>query len=163
MKCYLVTKDYASYRRACEAGIAQLGKSPVSALANNAIWHAALIPSAVRNFTEVIEIGRKLAGSRTAGGNDWNTFGAVLYRAGQYPSSLAFLKKSIDAQKGKGNAYDWVFTAMARHHSRQRGAREALARARELVGDSAQSWQFRIELDALIDEAEHELKVPPRH
>jgi serine/threonine protein kinase/WD40 repeat protein/tetratricopeptide (TPR) repeat protein len=162
LKCYLVTKDYALYRRTCEAVIAQFGKGPNTAVANNAIWQVVLVPSAVRNFTEVVEIGRKLASSRTAAGNDWNTFGAVLYRAGQYPSSLAFLKKSIDARKGKGNGLDWVFTAMARHHSRQRGARDALARARELARDSAQSWQSRIELNTLIEEAEDDLKLPPR-
>jgi serine/threonine protein kinase/WD40 repeat protein/tetratricopeptide (TPR) repeat protein len=163
MKCYLALKDYASYRRVCEAGIARNGKSQAPNAANNAIWHAALIPNAVRTYSEVIEIGRKIAGSRTATGNEWNTFGAILYRAGQYPSSLTFLKKSIDSQKGKGNAYDWVFTAMARHRSRQSGAQQALARARELADDFARSWQNRIELDSLFEEADQELKLPAPH
>ena len=163
MKCYLALKDYASYRRVCQAGIAKHGKNPDLNMANNLVWQAALIPNAVRNFSEVIEIGRKSAGSRTAAGNEWNTFAAILYRAGQYPSSLTFLKKSIDSQKGKGNVYDWIFTAMARHRSRRPGAREALARARQLADDSARFWQSRIELDALFEEAEQELKLPAPH
>ena len=60
MKCYLALKDYASYRRVCEAGIARYGKSQAPNAANNAIWHAALIPNAVHNYSDVIEIGRKL-------------------------------------------------------------------------------------------------------
>jgi serine/threonine protein kinase/WD40 repeat protein/tetratricopeptide (TPR) repeat protein len=163
MKCYLVLKEYPSYRRVCEAGIAKYGKSQAPNMANNAIWHAALIPNAVPHYSEVIDIGRKIAGARTATSNEWNTFGAVLYRAGQYASSLTFLKKSIDAQKGKGNAYDWVFTAMARHRSRQPADREALTRARSLAGEFPASWQNRIELDALFEEAEQELKLPPTH
>ena len=163
MECYLVTKDYDAFRRLCESGIVWYRKNQTSNLANEIIWPAAVIPKAVAHYGEVIDIGRKMAGSRSAVADHWNTFGAVLYRAGQYPSSLTFLKKSIDAQKGKGNAYDWVFTAMARHRSRQPGAQAALARAKELAKDSGISWQVRIELDALLEEAEQELKLPVPH
>jgi hypothetical protein len=157
---YMVLKDYAAYRRTCQAGVTKYGRSQEPSMSNAIIWQAALIPQAVRNYTELIEIGRKMAGAKSADANQWNTFGAILYRAGHYSSSLTFLKKSIDAQHGKGNAFDWIFTAMARHHLRQPGAQAALARARELAKDPGLSWQFRIELDALFEEAEQELKVP---
>ena len=128
LKCYLALKDYGTYKRLCEAQIARHGKTKDRNLANNIIWQAALIPEGVRNYGQIIDIGRDLTSSRSATASEFNTFGAVLYRAGQYSGSLTFLKKSIDAQKGKGNAWDWVFTAMARHRSRQPGDRDALDR-----------------------------------
>jgi tetratricopeptide (TPR) repeat protein len=160
MYCYLALKDHASYRRVYEAQLSRLGKTQDRLLANDLIWYAGLIPNAVRNYGEVIEVGRRLSGSRSAGANEHNTFGAVLYRAGQYSSSLTFLKKSIDGKKGKGNAWDWVFTAMARHRSGQPGDRQALDQARKLASDPALSWSSRLELTSLLEEAENELELP---
>ena len=125
MKCYLALKDYPSYRRVCEAGVAQHGKSQVPNMANNAIWHTALIPNAVRNYTETIEIGRKIAGSRNTTANEHNTFGAVLYRAGQYSSSLTFLRKSIDADRCNLWAY-FILAACLAHLGRLDEARQEI-------------------------------------
>ncbi len=161
-KCYLAlgVKDRASYQRLCEAAIARHGKN--HALANDLIWLFALEPNVVRNYTEVVNIGRKLVDNRKPAPNNCNTYGAVLYRAGNYPTSLTYLKLSIDGQNGKGNAWDWLFTAMARHKSRQPGDRDALAKAKALLEESPPSWwQHRVELNALLEEAEQELALPP--
>jgi hypothetical protein len=105
-----------------------------------------------------------LSNTRNPNARECSTFGALLYRAGEYQGSLSLLKKSIDAQKRTGNAFDWVFTAMARHKSRQPGDRDALDRAKGLAKASAITWQRRVELNALLAEADEELKreLPPK-
>jgi serine/threonine protein kinase/WD40 repeat protein/tetratricopeptide (TPR) repeat protein len=159
-ECYLALRDFASYRRLCEAAIKQHGKD--RGLANNLAWQVALIPNAVRNYTEVVEIDRKVMNTRA--GAEWtllNTYGAILYRAGQYRLAIVNLDRSIKAQKGNGNAFDWVFMAMARHKFRQPGDREALEQARALSKSGSMSWEHRVEISALLEEAKRELDLPP--
>ena len=160
LRCYLALKDREDFERVCAAEIARHGKSQDRNLANNVIWLAALMPGVVHNYAEVVDIGRKLNNTGKPTPGERNTFGALLYRAGQYQGSLSQLKRSIDAQKGKGNAFDWVFTAMARHKSKQPGDRDALARAEALANTTPTTWQYRVELSALLEEAERELKAP---
>ncbi len=160
LRCYLALKDYPSYRRVCEAQIARNGKTQNREFANNVIWLTALIPAAVHNYDEVRAIGDKLTNSKSVTANEQNTYGCVLYRVGKYEGSINLLKKSIASKKGQGNAWDYVFTAMARHRLRHADDHEALAKARQLAKDPAMSWQNRVEISALIEEAEEELKLP---
>ena len=121
---------------------------------------AALMPGVVHNYAEVVDIGRKLNNTGKPTPGERNTFGALLYRAGQYQGSLSQLKRSIDAQKGKGNAFDWVFTAMARHKSKQPGDREAPARAKALANTTPTTWQYRV-AEALLKKPNGRLQPPP--
>ena len=160
-KIYLALSDQPAYERLCTAAISRHGKTQDRKLANDLIWLAALMPHALRSYAEVVDIGSKLVKGRNADPNNFNTFGAVLFRAGLYPSSLSYLKRSIDAQKGEGNPWDWVFTAMARHKAMQPGDRDALSKAKTIVKKSPPTWwQHRVELKALLDEAEEMLKTP---
>ena len=161
-KCYLMIPDREAYERLCNAALKLHGKTQDPGQANNLIWLVALMPDAVRNYTEFVNIGRKLVNHRNPAPNNCNTFGGVLYRAGQYAGALTYLKRSIDAADGNRNVYDWLFTAMARHKSKQPGAREALATAKALAEKFPTSpWQFRAERKALFEEAEKELSLPP--
>jgi tetratricopeptide (TPR) repeat protein len=45
-------------------------------------------------------------------GSNWNTLGVARYRAGDWPSAVKALEKSIDL-RGGGDAFDWFFLAMA--------------------------------------------------
>ena len=162
--CYLAGGDLKAYRRLCEETLKRYGKDRDLVhkdrfLANNVVSQATLIPDAVRDYSELLEIGRKLVDKNEPGGNNFNTYGSILYRARRYKPALTFLQKSIDAQKGTGNAHDWVFTAMARHKSRQPGASEALERARSLA-KGVGGWRG-VELRALLAEAEMQLDLPP--
>jgi serine/threonine protein kinase/tetratricopeptide (TPR) repeat protein len=164
-KCYLALGDQPAYVRVCNSAIAQYRNKFLNPnLANNVIWLVALMPNAVRSYAEIVDIGSNLVKGRNPDPNSFNTFGAVLYRAGLYPSSLSYLRRSIHSQKGEGNPWDWVFTAMALHKSKQYGDRDALAKAKAIVEKSPPSWwQHRVELKALFKEAEELLKTsPPR-
>jgi hypothetical protein len=90
-----------------------------------------------------------------------NTYGALLYRRGDYRGAVNYLRRSIDTQKGIGSWADWVFVAMALHRQRQPGDQEALATARRLAAKTNQSLNDKIEIRYLLDEAERELKLPP--
>ena len=157
--CYLAVSNFTACRRLCEAAIKQHGKTHEAYLINNLVWQAALIPDAVRDYSKVLEMGSKLADKKDSGGNSYNTYGAILYRARRYNAALTFLQKSIDAKKGTGNAFDWVFTAMARYKSKHPGAKEALEKANA----TAKDWTGpnAVEIRALIREAEAELMLPP--
>jgi hypothetical protein len=50
---------------------------------------------------------------------------------------------------------------MARHRSRQPGAQEALATAKKLAAKETHSWADKIAISHLLDEATHELALPP--
>jgi eukaryotic-like serine/threonine-protein kinase len=159
-ECYLALRDFASYRRLCEATIKKHGKTQDHDRATSLLWLAALIPNAVRNYAELVEIGKKLMNVRTPDPNDFTNFGAILHRAGQYPSAIGYLERSIAAKKRKDNAFDWVFIAMARHMSRQPGDRDALEQARAL---SKSTWTRaeQVQISALLEEAQRELDLPP--
>ncbi len=162
--CYLALNDEPACRRLCEAAIKRYGKDRDLVhkdrfLANNLISQATLIPDAVRDYSELLEMGRKLVDKQQPGGNNYNTYGSILYRARRYKPALTFLQKSIDAQKGEGNAHDWVFTAMARYKSRQPGASQALERAQAMA--KGLTGTRGIEIHALVAEAEAEFRLPP--
>ncbi len=163
-KVYLALKDREAFERLCVSVLTQYGKTTDPALANNLIWLVALMPNAVRNYTDWINIGKKLVDHRKPDPNNCNTHGAVLCRAGQYRPALTYLKLSLDAPDGNRNIYDWLFTAMARHKSKQPGDREAFDKARALAERvPAQSWHYRVERSALFEEVEHELTLAPPH
>jgi hypothetical protein len=125
-------------------------------------WQVALIPNAVGNYTRIVEIDRKVMNTRA--GDNWtfrDTYGAILYRSGQYKLAIANLERSIKDRKGKGSALDWAFMAMARHRLRQAGTREALEQARILSNNATADWGARVETSALLEEAKKELDVPP--
>jgi len=158
--CYLALHDLASYRRFCEAAIRHDGKTQDKNLANNLVWQAALIPNAVGNYTEIVSLGSKLMNVRPTSAVFFNTFGAILYRAGQYKSALTHLQLSIDAQKGNGNAFDFVLMAMARHKLKQPDSRTALDRAMALSKSASMDWIERVEIGALLEEAKLVLELP---
>ncbi len=151
--------DRPAYRRLCPRLISGHLQDDNPLRRNNAIWQAALVPDAVSSYGELLAAARSLMDRKDAGEAYFNTYGALLYRAHRDPSAITFLKRSIDAQKGQGNAFDWAFLAMALHRQAQPGAREALDRARSLAKPIAEVWT-RVEIDALLEEARQELGLP---
>ncbi len=98
---------------------------------------------------------------RRSGFSKINTFGSLLYRDGQYAGAVRYLKKSVEAQKGRGSVADWAFLAMAYHRLKQpTEARTALHRANELAKEVSPDWQSQVEIRALLEEAQLELSLP---
>jgi serine/threonine protein kinase/WD40 repeat protein/Flp pilus assembly protein TadD len=157
LRCYVALGDVRSYQPLCKEEIERYAKDKNINARNNAIWLAALLPGALTSYSEVIDIARKLVDNKSAAATYFNTYGALLYRAKHYLAAINFLSRSIQAQNGKGDAFDWVFLAMARHQLKQSGDREALRQAAALAKASNLNWHSRVEINALLDEARTEL------
>lgn len=156
--------DLTSYRRVYQETIAKFDAKTDPGMSNNLAWLAALIPSAVEprsRYDELLRRAKRIIDTKQAGYFYLNTYGALLYRAGQYPSAVNFLNRSIRDPKNPGSALDYVLLAMATHRLKQGDAQSALKRAGELATRGAPSWDKRVELRALLAEAKAELKQPP--
>jgi len=126
LRCYLVLHDAAPFQRLCKELVAKYGKDQNPVIRNNVIWTAALMPDALPNYTEVVHIASKLMDIKGNGATYLNTYGSLLYRVRQYRAAVSHLNKSIEAKKGKGDAFDWIFLAMAKHRLKEPGDQEAL-------------------------------------
>ena len=129
-------------------------------MTNRIAWLAALIPDAVETksgYEEVLRRARKLIDTKNRGSTELRTYGVLLYRAGQHQGAIGFLNRSIRDTNSKGAAFDYLFLAMASHRLGQSGDRAALKRATELAQNAPSSWEERVQLKALMDEAGREL------
>ena len=73
----------------------------------------------------------------------WNTLGIARYRAGDLERALVDLERSMELRTG-GNAYDWLFLAMAQ----QRLGNEGEARA---WYERSIAWMERADTDPDLD------------
>ena len=160
LRCYIALHDIASYQHLCKEEIERLPKNADRIAINNAIWSVCLAPRALSSYSEVLNIARKLVDGKAVGAALFNTYGALLYRGKKYQAAVTFLKKSIEAQQGKGGPLDWTFLAMAWHQLKEPGDTDALQRAVRMANDPNFNWQYRAEIRALLEEARLELGLP---
>jgi tetratricopeptide (TPR) repeat protein len=159
--CELALDDLASYRNTCRQMVEQFRATKDPNEAKNVTWAATLGPGAVADYQGVEKMMQPLMNAKNPSWTYLNTYGALLYRKGDYRGAVNYLRRSIDAQKGIGSWADWFFRAMALHRQRQSGAQQALATAKRLANQTSHSWDHKIEIGHLVDEAERELKLPP--
>jgi serine/threonine protein kinase/tetratricopeptide (TPR) repeat protein len=159
--CELALGDLTSYRGTCRQMLRQFrdAKDPVDA--NNVAWTAVLAADTIADYHRLEKAMQPLLDARNAGWTYLNTYGALLYRKGDYRGAVNYLRKSIAAQKNVGSWSDWVFVAMALHRQRLPGDHDALANAKRLAAKATLSWVDKIETTQLLDEATRELRLPP--
>jgi len=156
--------DRASYSRVYQRLIEKFGAKTDPGMSNNLAWLAVLSAGAVEppsRYSELLSRGRKFIDTKNAGLYRITTYGALLYRAGQYQGAINFLNRSIRDQKNGGSAVEHVFLAMAMRRLKREDAPAALKRASELAARDSASWDKRVELRSLLAEAAAELKPPP--
>jgi Flp pilus assembly protein TadD len=97
---------------------------------NNLAWLlASRTASGSEDVRQAVELARKAVTSAPQNGVFWNTLGVCHYRAGDWISAASALDQSMRLRSG-GDAYDWLFLAMVRHHQgRKDNAREWYDRA----------------------------------
>jgi len=157
--------DSASYRRVYQQVVARFEGKTDPGMLSNLAWLGALIPGAVEpksRYAELVRRAKKITDTKQAAASYLSTYGALLYRAGQYPSAVNFLTRSIRDPKNTASALDYAFLAMATNRLKQGDAQGALRRARELASRPVPSWEKRVELKALLAEAEADLRQPPK-
>ncbi|MGO9468956.1 MAG: protein kinase domain-containing protein [Isosphaeraceae bacterium] len=159
-KCEVALDDLKAYRSNCAEMVEKFAGTKDPNEANMVAWAAALAPNALPDYRKVLNMMKPLIDAKNGWWGNLNNYGALLYRAGQYQGAIRYLNQSIERQKGKGSAEDWVFIAMARHRLRQPGDQEALETAKALAGTTAHSWDH-LDVEHLLEEARQELALPP--
>ncbi len=160
MRCYVALNDVSSYRPLCKEKLESLGKNEDPRTRNNAIRSASVIPGVLSDYANVLLLAKKPMDSKSVASYSLHTYGALLFRAKQYQGAANYLRRAIDAQKGKDDPFDWVFLAMARHRLKLATAKDALNRAIAATNSVASDWELSVEIGALIEEAKLELGTP---
>jgi tetratricopeptide (TPR) repeat protein len=90
-------------------------------LANNLAWPLACRPGASpASRRRTVELARKAVALAPRTRAFWNTLGVALYRAEDWGAAAEALETSMRLHDG-GDAYDWLFLAMARAHLGEEG------------------------------------------
>jgi tetratricopeptide (TPR) repeat protein len=158
--------DLSGYRAGCATLLDRFGHVDRGANVNNMAWTFALGPDALTNWTALVGSVERAANQAPRDVALRNTLGAVLLRAGRPEEATRALEESIRLQGHGGNAFDWLFLAMARHRlGRAEEAKAALETARDWIahGDeragpdpyipSPLPWSTRLEIEVLAREA----------
>jgi WD40 repeat protein/tRNA A-37 threonylcarbamoyl transferase component Bud32 len=160
----LAAGDVAGYRAACARFVEHFAGDANAA--NSAAWKGVLVSDAVVDPERLVQLAQIAVASDPRSWAYLNTLGAALYRAGRFQEAVKKLSDAMEVRNKEGNAWDWLFLAMAHHrlgHARE--AREWLNKAVSWINAANQgkaqlytgaplSLEQRLELLLLHREAE---------
>ena len=159
--------DLSGYRDGCAALISRFQGEERPGFVEPVAWACSLGPDALVDWASLISAMEAAVKQRPHDAELRKTLGAALVRAGRPRQAISALEESVRLNGHGGNAFDWLFLALAHHrlgHSKQ--ATAALAAARDWIahGDeraipdpylwSPLRWYTKLELDLLLREAE---------
>jgi tetratricopeptide (TPR) repeat protein len=165
---HLIADDLSGYRREVQKLRDRLvAATDWNVTAWNLAWDCALGPDALTDWAGPVRLVRQ-ADERALGSAAMrNMLGAILFRAGRHAEAVMALEESIRSNGLGGNAFDWLFMAMARDRLGQTDqAREALAKALDWIAHGDERalpdpyipapllWYTKLELSVLAHEAE---------
>ena len=122
---------------------------------NNAAWlQATSQDPAIRDPAKAVERARRAVQLLPSNGGFWNTLGAALCAAKNWPEALKAIETSM-ARRSGGNAHDWYMLALALCHAgREVQAREWLDKANRWAEMNAtqdpELARFRAEAEAAL-------------
>lgn len=130
---------------------------------NDQAWMLATSPARDRDSEVAVRLARLAVAVAPEVALYLNTLGVAEYRAGHLVEAIATLEKSLEASRGKSDAFDLFFLAMARHRSGESARANAdFGRAvRWQQEHPQQSPKWAEELKAFQAEAEAVLAGPP--
>jgi hypothetical protein len=159
--------DVSGYRDGCAALISRFHGEERLAFVQPIAWACSLGPDAMVDWTSLTRAMEAAVEQWPSDAEVRKTLGALQVRAGMPRQAISTLEESVRLNGHGGNAFDWLFLALAHHrlgHSQQ--ATAALATARDWIahGDeraipdpylwSPLRWYTRLELNLLLREAE---------
>jgi hypothetical protein len=165
--------DLAGYRAGCSALVSRFGRDGRPGFVEPVVWACALGADALADWRPVVQAVEAAVEQRPENAELRKTLGAALVRAGKPREAIAAFQESIRVNGHGGNAFDWLFLAMAHDrlgHSKE--ATAALATARDWIahGDeravpdpyvmSPLPWYTKLELELLLREAEAQISRP---
>jgi tetratricopeptide (TPR) repeat protein len=140
--------------------------------ANNLAWIFALGPLPSADLVRPLQWSEKTVAGNPRAYQNFNTLGALLYRAGRYEESIRRLKEAIAVQGQGGTVHDWLFLTMAYHRlGKPDEARKWLDHAvkwidkhmaAEVEDSTSPLWTLQVELELLRKEAEKVLQEKPK-
>jgi WD40 repeat protein/serine/threonine protein kinase len=139
------------------------GNTHSAVVANSVAWGGAIHHLDRLDSAQFVALGEKAVMLAPGNPNCLNTLGAALYRAGRYEESVKRLQEAIAANVQGGTVWDFLFLAMAEHRL---GHADAAGKWLQKAEDpsmkaSTLTWNERLELRLIRDEAEAVLKPPP--
>ena len=93
-----------AYQATCRTMIGQFSDGTVPADGNLIAWACALAPDALSDWAPAIALAEKASQSDPQSASYWNTWGAMLYRAGRFDEALACLSKAEALVQTPGKA-----------------------------------------------------------
>jgi tetratricopeptide (TPR) repeat protein len=126
---------------------------------NNRAWELANGPDSRREWDRALALARRAVALAPQQQVSLNTLGVVQYRAGRYAEAIVTLEQSLAAGRGRFDAFDLFFLALAHHRMGHRAeARSCFDRGvlwlgehRNLDARSAQELAaFRAEAEAVL-------------
>jgi tetratricopeptide (TPR) repeat protein len=159
---WLQQGDPQGYRKFCASMMKRFGKSTDAVVANGAAWICSLGPDALPDLKPAVECARLAVRTSPKDAGSRNTFGAILYRAGQYREAVTELNESVKLNTSGGTAFDFLFLAMAyRRLVKADESRTALAQAKQTRDKNPPVfWTEELELELLLREAESLIPAP---
>jgi WD40 repeat protein len=161
----------SEYGHICARLLEQLDNPKSVDDANNLAWIFALGPVPSADLVRPIQWSEKTVANNPRAYQNFNTLGALLYRAGRYEDSIRRLKEAIGVQGQGGTVHDWLFLAMAYHRlGKPDDARKWLDhavewidkhKAAEVEDSTSPPWTLQVELALLHKEAEMLQKKNP--
>jgi hypothetical protein len=155
------------YRRTCASLLERFGKSEDPATAHLAARACALAPEAVADFTQPLQLAERAAASEPNNHTRLTTLAAVLYRAGRFDAALQRLNEATALAGSEDTPRDWLLLALTQQRlGRVETARQWLGkatrwieqaaddRAQEASAAASLSWEQRLEIELLYQEAE---------
>jgi hypothetical protein len=160
----------SGYRDGCAALISRFQGEERPGFVEPVAWACSLGPDALVDWAWLISAMEAAVKQWPDDAEFRKTLGAALVRAGRPREAISALEESVRLNGHGGNAFDWLFLALAHHrlgHSKQ--ATAALAAARDWIahGDeraipdpyimSPLPWGTKLELELLLPEAEAQI------
>jgi serine/threonine protein kinase/Flp pilus assembly protein TadD len=110
----------------------------------------------LRDAAQAVTLAERAVELAPEEGLHWNTLGAARYRAGDWSGAMEALNKSVELRDG-GDAYDWLFLAMAHwqlgdRNEARRWYNEAIEWVEEKKPLDEQLQRFRAEAAELMGE-----------
>src|SRR5262249_6889166 len=128
---------------------------------NSLIWTCSMGASN-SDWSAVLKIAARAAEKEPTNRHLQNSWGAALYRAGQFEAARAHFLNSLDIGDRDWDVFDWLMLAMTDSKlSRPEDAHAWLAKADEyfdLPSSTEQNWDDRMDLRLLRKEAKEVLR-----
>lgn len=165
--------DSARRERACELLWERAHETTNDRTANNLAWAFALGRNLGEHEAQIVALAERTA-RNTKSADAANTLGAVYLRAGRTREAIDQFDQSMKLQGGGGYPHDWALLAIchAELGERAKGEKWLADASRWLAGkdeqrmtggpvDPLDTWDHRLELEILIQEAEEKLAQLP--